>query len=266
MGKENFQIDSQTGLIEAKRQALDRELCERYEFRLIATDNPTKSTSSPESKSNTAHAQMFINLLDLNDNAPKFQKEKYIFKLSENSLFKKYFGKVKAIDLDKPNTSYSNVNYAIFINAEEDDQINGTFTIDTLSGELIQLKQLDFETKQFYEFSVIAYDNLNSSGNSLSSMCLVRVEVIDLNDNTPVFSSPIDSSKPTLIALNVSEALLKNDLLKLNANDLDASSNGKLVFNIEKQIKLKPKSDEKQNGIYLNIKITFFFSFSFNLF
>ena len=237
-------------MIEAKKQALDRELCERFEFKLSATDNPTQVVSSPDSKSNTAFAQMYINLLDLNDNPPRFQKEKYLFKLSENILFKKYFGKVKAIDSDKPNTTYSNVNYALFINTKEDDQINGTFTIDSLTGELIQLKQLDYEVKPFYEFSVIAYDNFNSSGNSLSSMCIVRVEVIDLNDNPPMFNSPIDSSKPALITLNISEAHEKNDLLKLNANDLDASSNVKLVFNIEKQIKLKPKVDDRQNGNY----------------
>jgi hypothetical protein len=249
VNKEYFQIDPQTGLVEAKKAALDRELCERYEFKLTVTDNPSQATSSTlEKKSNTAYAQMYINLLDLNDNAPKFQKEKYVFKLSENILFKKYFGRVKALDADKPNTTYSSVNYSILLNTKEDDQINGTFAIDSLTGELIQLKQLDFETKQFYEFFVIAYDNMNSSGNSLSSTCLIRIDVIDLNDNSPVFTLPSDSKRPTLIILNVSEANTKKDWLKLSASDLDASSSGKLVFNIEKQIKLKQKADDSRQN------------------
>ena len=240
--KEHFRIDPHTGFIQAKKQALDRELCEKYELKIGARDNPGQTT-----KANMAHTRVIVNVLDLNDNAPKFLKHAYKFELKENAPFAKRFGRVRAVDLDKPNTTYSEVKYAILESANLDD----SFRVDPLTGDLFQLKPLDFEKRQLYEFALIAFDNRNASGNSLSSQCLIRIEVLDLNDNAPEFSSPVSASKPVVITLNIHDDGTDENvatLLKLNATDLDSKENGKLTFSIEKQIKLKQKADDRLNG------------------
>lgn len=230
VSRDSLRIDAQTGIVEAKTRILDREACERLELKISASDGK-----------NVAHSRMYINLLDLNDSPPKFAKESFLFKLSEGALFKKYFGKVIATDMDKANTSYSQVSYAMLESTDD-----SMFAIEAGTGHLMQLKPLDYETKTSYELKIVAYDNLNASGNSLSAMCVIRIEVIDVNDNRPVFSWPVDADKHMLVTLNVSES--GTDSFKLNATDSDTNQNGKIVYTIEKQIKLKQKADDKHNG------------------
>ena len=258
--KKYFKIEHYTGVLKAKKHIFDRELCERYEFALNFIDNPNSDKNS-----NKISTKLFIELTDINDNEPIFEKSFYKFDLHENSLSKNSFGQVKAFDNDKPNTTHSLVRYSIYNN---DEDINSLFKINETTGELYQIKELDYESTHFYEFQVIAYDNLNLTG-SLFSICSVRIDIVDMNDNYPIFISPSDSTQPLLFSI---ESLFKNqhsdsdyqynliNLFKINATDMDSDSNNKLAFKIEKQIKLIQKnqlndysSDEISNQEITNL-------------
>lgn len=60
------------------------------------------------------------------------------------------------------------------------------FSISTYTGQLSVDGILDRETKAKYAFVVVAKDNPND-GKSLSSSVNVEVNVLDVNDNPPVF-------------------------------------------------------------------------------
>ena len=126
-----FQIDSRTGVVMARQAGLDRELCDKYEFKVTAKDN---YDNSEEKTFNSAEIKMHINLIDLNDNAPVFEENIYKFQIVENMKLTK-FARVTAFDADKPDTPFSTVKYA-FVGQEA----NSLFSVDQSTGDLFLLK------------------------------------------------------------------------------------------------------------------------------
>lgn len=80
-----------------------------------------------------------MNLIDLNDNKPTFDMPVYRFQLRENRVAKSV-GVLKAIDMDKPETGFSRVRYALV------DHNSDGFRIDEETGELLQLREFDYES------------------------------------------------------------------------------------------------------------------------
>lgn len=71
---------------------LDREIRERYELTVSATDNGTPSQS--------ATARVIFDVLDANDNDPHFLQESYEFTIEENQRRGTFVGRIKATDAD----------------------------------------------------------------------------------------------------------------------------------------------------------------------
>ena len=102
------------------------------------------------------------------------------------------------------------------------DQI---FRIDPLTGMLFVAKKLDAETKSRYTLTVSAVDQANAGVRKQSS-ARVRVAVIDVNDNDPVFPETektiyFDENEPA-----------GTPLLRVNAKDSDSGENGHLSYSI----------------------------------
>lgn len=68
-----FSLDSVTGLV-ILQAPLDYELMRRFTLTVLATDGGGEETAG----------RIRVNVLDINDNAPLFQKEAYVGSLSEN--------------------------------------------------------------------------------------------------------------------------------------------------------------------------------------
>lgn len=128
-----FKVNIESGVIKARESALDREICDKYQFSVIANDN-YKSTNG-NSVSNEIVAKLTVNLIDINDNAPVFEQDFYRFEIVENLNAIK-FGQVRASDADKQNNKNSLVRYK-FAN---DMETNGFFRVNELTGDLILLK------------------------------------------------------------------------------------------------------------------------------
>ena len=259
-----FQIETRTGILKAKKSALDRELCEKYEFKISARDNvdedqsssSTSLTTSTNSKqkqylSNHSSVKLSIRLLDRNDNPPLFEHAVYRFQILENTqIVPIHLGHVRAVDFDRPNTSFSLIKYSLESPSKE-------FSIDETTGDLYLHKALDYEDSSLIEFKVIAFDHYNQSG-SLNSTSLIRIEVIDLNDNKPILRYPQDAQMPVVLTmdsiLDLGSSHLK--IIKLNASDLDSNDLGKVNFKLEKQFKLKQKSQdiEQLNENFFDLK------------
>ncbi|XP_029439905.1 protocadherin gamma-A12-like [Rhinatrema bivittatum] len=186
------------------QDSLDREEQAVHHLILTAKDggDPVKSGT----------AQIRVIVADTNDNAPVFNQSLYKMSVRENLPLGTVVMTINATDVDEG--LYSQISYSFTRNTDTDFQI---FQLDSKSGEISIIGNLDFEQSELYEFEINAKD-----GGGLSARSKVVLEVIDMNDNAPevtitsLFSPVAENSPPgTLIAL-------------LNVHDRDSGQNGKV--------------------------------------
>jgi hypothetical protein len=153
----------------------DREEQSRYEIYLEAHDHGNPSLSS------TLNFSLII--LDENDNAPKFAKEFYSINVSEAIPINTKLIHFHAIDNDEENTINSQIEYQ-FTN-----ETNQTiFSLNSITGELYLIDKLDREEQSSYEFDITASDH--GQPKPLSSTVHCTINLIDINDNYPIFDLP----------------------------------------------------------------------------
>lgn len=121
-------------------------------------------------------ARINIKLLDMNDNAPLFTEPSYKFNVLENATTGSKIGDVQATDKD----------YGIF--GEIEYTLTGfgsnMFKTDKNMGGLYVAHMLDYEKQKSYSLTLFAKD-----GGGKGSTASIFVEVIDVNDNAPVFEA-----------------------------------------------------------------------------
>ncbi|XP_062044962.1 protocadherin beta-18-like [Lepus europaeus] len=197
---------------------LDREKEPELSLMLTALDG-----GSPP-RSGTALIRVVV--LDINDNAPQFEKPVYEVQVPENSPVDSLIIKVSASDLDagiNGELSYS------FSHVSRDAR--KTFEIHPISGEVHLKALLDFETIQSYTINIQAID-----GGSLSGKATILVRVVDVNDNPPEIAmtsliSPIpENSSPEMV------------VAVFSVRDPDSGDNGRMVCSIQNDLPflLKP--------------------------
>ncbi|XP_056408915.1 protocadherin-16 [Hyla sarda] len=161
-----FHIHPDTGVI-TTAAPLDYEKDPKPQITVVASDLGTPPL--------TATAIVRVHLLDVNDNEPIFANAIYNATLSEGSARGSCFLKVSASDADSG--SLGSVLYSLSPTSPPQFQIHS----DT--GEICLSDTLDRDDgERFFLLHVTATD-----GGGLSSGCLVRVSVEDVNDNRPVF-------------------------------------------------------------------------------
>ena len=149
---------------------LDREEKPVYDLSVEATDAGTPPLRAVRT--------FRLIVTDVNDNAPKFARDRYEAHLLEASEPGTPVLKVTATDLDEG--ANSAIKYSL---------LNSTwFTIDETSGLISTQTHVDCEADPAPILVVIATD---SGRPPLSSSATVRVTVHDLNDNEPIFEKPL---------------------------------------------------------------------------
>ncbi|CAF4868203.1 unnamed protein product [Rotaria sp. Silwood1] len=206
-----FQIDSKTGILSVKNISFDYELKSIYHLILNISDHGIYPKRLETLQSLTIH----IN--NINDNKPIFEKKLYSFKILENVPIGTLIGQVKAIDLD-PN---STIHYELTSMNEQT-----IFYIDFLTGQLHTKALLDYEICSIYRFNITAKDNDDLH----SDHVLITIQLIDINDNSPVIDTPSSIYIPSkLLEKNLSKIIL---ITKIIANDFDSEKNGNLTYRI----------------------------------
>nr|DBA30670.1 TPA: hypothetical protein GDO54_006625 [Pyxicephalus adspersus] len=197
---------------------LDRETVKPHELILTALDggNPPRSGT----------ALVRIIVTDDNDNFPLFTEQLYKVNVNENIPANSIVATVTAIDKDEDVNGQ--ITYS-FSKTSGNANNKGTFTINSLTGEIKTNSNLDYELVTNYELAVQAKD-----GGGLVSHCKVLVEVMDENDNVPeiyiiTLSSPIpeDSAPGTLIAL-----IRLHDKDSAENGEVDCKLSGEMPFNL----------------------------------
>ncbi|KAM6222707.1 protocadherin beta-8-like [Rhynchocyon petersi] len=200
---------------------LDKELDREEEPRLRLTLTARDGGSPPR----TGTVQVDIEVMDTNDNAPEFEQPFYRVQVPEDSPIGFLIVRVSATDIDIG--ANGEISYSLFQVSEE---INKTFEVNSITGEIRLNKQLDFETTQSYEVNMEARD-----AGSFSGKCTVLVQVTDVNDNAPEISI---SALTSLIPENSPETVVA----VFSVSDLDSEDNGRLDCSIQNDLPFLLKS------------------------
>ncbi|XP_045928791.1 protocadherin Fat 4-like [Micropterus dolomieu] len=129
-----------------------------------------------------------------------FSKTVYSFEVNEDTVPGTVVGKVETVV-----ESLTPITYLV----QEDDGEN-LFLLSPLSGEFLLSRRLDFEAQRFYILTVVV-----QQGDSQVSSVRVYFNVLDVNDNPPVFS------QDTFSVSLVEDARAGTCFLSLNVSDKD---------------------------------------------
>ncbi|XP_058596968.1 cadherin EGF LAG seven-pass G-type receptor 1 isoform X1 [Neofelis nebulosa] len=205
-----FEIDSRSGVVRT-RAAVDRE--EAAAYQLLVEANDQGRNPGPLSATATVH----IVVEDDNDNYPQFSEKRYVVQVPEDVAVNTPVLRVQASDRDQGQNAA--IHYSIV-----SGNLKGQFYLHSLSGSLDVINPLDFEAIREYTLRIKAQDGgrpplINSSG-------LVLVQVLDVNDNAPIFvSSPFQAA----VLENVP---LGHSVLHIQAVDADAGENARLRYRL----------------------------------
>ena len=202
---EVFTVDESTGEISTS-QSLDREVESTYTLLVLANDGLFSD-----------NATIVISVTDVNDNPPIFNETLPAFSLIENYPTGETIVQVFATDADEGENA--NITYSI---AEQPD--NGEVTIDPSTGEVSFLVSPDFEISPRLEFQIEASD---TDIGGLQDFTTIAINLLDLNDNTPVFARQSYSASVTEHSAEVS------NVIRVEATDADSGINGSVTYRIE---------------------------------
>lgn len=152
-------------------QILDREERDTYELRVMATDAGTPPLR--------AESSFTIQVTDVNDNPPLFDQPVYRQVIPEVVFPGSFVLQVTARDKDQgPN---GDISYSIL---QDQSAYYSWFSIDSITGIITTLSQLDYEKNPSPSVTVVATDGGKPP---LSSTAVVNVLLQDINDNEPAF-------------------------------------------------------------------------------
>jgi hypothetical protein len=224
-----FAIGSSTGVI-VTNGLFDYEMPSDRSFVLTvkALDNGFDFNGSPLVQS-SASVTVVINVTDLNDNAPVFSPTSYSGTILEEQVAPVDILTVSATDADSGLNGL--ISYSI---------LPGTGTSNfnvTETGIVRAIRTIDYDAGvHSYSFTVVATDN---GPLPLTKTTIVTVNVLDINDNTPVFSR-------SSVSVSISENIL-GAVLTLNATDNDSGANAQITYalvagNADGQFTVDPNS------------------------
>ena len=114
-------------------------------------------------------------------------------------------------------------------NNQIDSEVSiGAFDIDRSTGSLVVARELDREIQSEYRLEVRALDT-TATNNPQSSAVSVRVDVADVNDNSPRWAEdPVNIIVPEVTPVG-------SVVWNFTASDADAGNNGELRYSLVKQ-------------------------------
>lgn len=194
--------------------SLDREKRSEYSLTVIAEDRGSPSLSTIK--------HFTVQVLDENDNPPRFEKNRYEVFKSENNSPGAYLTTVVASDPDLGTNGQ--VTYTIIDALVQGSPISTYVTIDPSNGAIYALRSFDHEDVRRISFTIQARDGGNPV---LYANASVLLTVLDENDNAPVIHSP--SLRNHTAELLVWKYTSPGQLITaLKVTDRDTGANGEL--------------------------------------
>ncbi|KAH7969857.1 hypothetical protein HPB52_022378 [Rhipicephalus sanguineus] len=200
-----FRVDMHTGAL-LLVAALDYELAPSHLLNVTAYDQgqPPRSTSQT----------MFVRVLDVNDNAPLFEKPAYSFVINEDAPNGTSVARLRATDADQGR----NAELHFILSSEQ-------FHLDSETGLLTVKGPLDRERHDRHLLTVTVADE--ALEDPLSSTATVSIVVRDVNDNAPHFARA-----PYVVRIR--EDLPIGALVtSVHAEDADFGDNGRVQYSLD---------------------------------
>uniref|UniRef100_A0AAY5K660 Cadherin domain-containing protein n=1 Tax=Esox lucius TaxID=8010 RepID=A0AAY5K660_ESOLU len=200
---------------------LDREKASEYNISVTCSDEGVPSLSSS--------VTLTIQVSDVNDNAPVFERISYEAYIIENNTPGLSIFTVKATDADW--NQNARVSYIL-----EDSSINGVqvssyVSVSADSGVIHALRSFDYEQIKDFQFRVKAQDG---GSPPLSSNVTVKIMIQDQNDNAPQVLYPVHTSSSLVAEIVPRSADVGYLVTKVVAVDVDSGQNAWLSYKMQK--------------------------------
>uniref|UniRef100_A0A672S1H0 Cadherin domain-containing protein n=1 Tax=Sinocyclocheilus grahami TaxID=75366 RepID=A0A672S1H0_SINGR len=199
-------------------QQLDRERDAEYNISVTCSDQGVPVLSSS--------ASLFLQISDVNDNAPVFEKSHYEACVLENNKPGLSIFTVKASDADW--NQNARVSYIL-----EDSTVNGVsvssyVSVHPDSGLITAVCSFDYEQLKDFLFRVKAQDG---GSPLLSSNVTVKISMKDQNDNAPQVLYPVQTGASVIVPRAADVGYL---VTKVVAVDVDSGQNAWLSYKLQK--------------------------------
>ncbi|XP_055744321.1 protocadherin-11 X-linked-like isoform X1 [Salvelinus fontinalis] len=205
---DGFNIDRRSGILSVGKR-LDREKQEKYSFTVMARDNGSTSLQS--------NVTVRLIVQDLNDNSPAFTHPEYNFYVPENLPLYGTVGLITVTDSDAGDNSVITLS---ILNGKDN------FIIDPQTGVIKPNITFDREQQSSYTFMVKAIDGGQPPSTSYAK---VTINVVDVNDNRPVFLIPSSNYSYDLVQSTTSPGSV---VTRVFAIDNDTGMNAELQYSI----------------------------------
>uniref|UniRef100_A0A3P9LDK8 Cadherin domain-containing protein n=1 Tax=Oryzias latipes TaxID=8090 RepID=A0A3P9LDK8_ORYLA len=176
-----FTIEKDTGDLYV-HQRLDREKQAHYTLFVHADSAGSSKAEDP--------MEIFINVIDMNDNKPIFEQTSYAAKVAESSPKGTTVIQVKATDADEPGNDNSEIRYTI-LSQEPKLPSDSMFAINSFNGA-IMVEGVGLDRKKYPEYT-LKIQAADIEGEGLSGRTTVVLKVTDSNNNPPVFTASTGS-------------------------------------------------------------------------
>ncbi|XP_037398792.1 protocadherin alpha-2-like isoform X2 [Pygocentrus nattereri] len=205
-----FDVNVKTGTLLLKERIDREEICGSSSKCSLELEAIAKSPSNMY--------RFEVNVLDINDNAPEFRLPTLSLNVSEAAVPGERFALPSAYDPDVGSNSVKSYKLSP----------NEHFSLDVQSGgeqsvfaELVLQKALDREKQPVIHLILTATDG---GKRPRTGTIKINVDVIDVNDNVPVFTKPLYK---TQIPENAPPG---TSVITVHADDADAGLNGEVVY------------------------------------
>ncbi|NP_001400883.1 cadherin-17 isoform 3 [Homo sapiens] len=221
-------------------QPLDREEKDAYVFYAVAKDEYGKPLSYP--------LEIHVKVKDINDNPPTCPSPVTVFEVQENERLGNSIGTLTAHDRDEENTANSFLNYRI-VEQTPKLPMDGLFLIQTYAG-MLQLAKQSLKKQDTPQYNL----TIEVSDKDFKTLCFVQINVIDINDQIPIFEKS-DYGNLTL----AEDTNIGSTILTIQATDADEPFTGssKILYHIIKgdsEGRLGVDTDPHTNTGYVIIK------------
>ena len=211
--QKHFIIDQYTGSL-VLQQPLDYERDKRFSLEVTVSDRGSPSLNDT--------ATLRLEITDVNDSAPKFPSTAIVRQIQEGLPLNSAVITMEAHDADSGDNGKVEFSLAGYEAGSAEK-----FRIDSKTGVISTVGDIDREEVDTFRFTVVATDQAQPAASRLSAEKVVTIIVEDINDNSPEFVSV-----PTGLLLPSTQA--GEVIMTVQATDRDSNSNGQVTYKLER--------------------------------
>ncbi|XP_027864302.1 protocadherin gamma-A2-like isoform X31 [Xiphophorus couchianus] len=200
---------------------LDREMASSYNITVTCSDKGVPSLSTG--------ITLTLEISDVNDNTPAFERSSYEAYIVENNTPGVSIFTVKATDADW--NQNARVSYIL-----EESSVNGVpvssyVSVSADSGVIHAVRSFDYEQIKDFQFIVKAQDG---GSPPLSSNVTIKILIQDQNDNPPQVLYPVQTGGSMVAEMVPRSADVGYLVTKVVAVDVDSGQNAWLSYKLQK--------------------------------